>query len=90
MQSSGSKKNHNIFFWEVQGLKRLENKVKLCYHLGPSWLAQGQEKTENQQASSGLSIQMVRSWVMIHAVLVNHPLQGYYNLVVDETQLSQL
>jgi hypothetical protein len=33
---------------------------------------------------------MVRSLVLIYVALVNHPLQAYYNLVVDETQLSQM
>ncbi len=33
---------------------------------------------------------MVRSWVLVYAGPVNHPLQDYYNLVADETPLSQL
>jgi hypothetical protein len=79
------------FFLESPGAEKVEKKKSNCAnYLCPSWLAQGEERTENQQPSTGLCIQMVRSWVLVYAGPVNHPLQDYYNLVADETPLSQL
>ncbi len=88
MKSGGSKKiSQQFFLGKFRGWEGRKKKSNCANDLGPSCLAQGQERTENEQASTGLSIQMVRSWVLIHFALVNHPLQAYYNLVVDETQL---
>jgi hypothetical protein len=86
MRSGGSKKTSQHFFLESPGAEKVEKKKSNCAnYLCPSWLAQGEERTENQQPSTGLCIQMVRSWVLVYAGPVNHPLQGYYNLVADET-----
>ncbi len=62
MWLGGSKKKSQHFFWEVQGLRRRENKSNYANHLGLSWLTKEQESIENQQPSIGLSIQMVHSW----------------------------
>jgi hypothetical protein len=53
-------------------------------HDGSAWGSIG------SKAWIGVCIQMVCSWVLVHAGPINDPLQAYYNLVVDETQLSQL